>query len=119
MKILHLTLKKKYFDMIASGVKKEEYRELKPYWVKRLAHEFKGHIGGDFMDRHAVISYTFKDFDAVRFTNGYSKNAPSMLIGFEDIDIRTGKPEWGAVEGEKYFVISLGKIKEPTTRNTD
>ena len=27
-KILHLTLKKKWFDMIASGEKKEEYREM-------------------------------------------------------------------------------------------
>lgn len=36
MKILHLTLKKKWFDMIASGEKKEEYREIKPYWEKRF-----------------------------------------------------------------------------------
>ena len=36
MKTLHLTLKKKWFDMIASGKKKEEYREIKPYWFERL-----------------------------------------------------------------------------------
>lgn len=35
-KTLHLTLKKKWFDMIASGEKKEEYREIKPYWSQRL-----------------------------------------------------------------------------------
>lgn len=33
---LHLTLKKKWFDMIASGAKREENREMKPYWNKRL-----------------------------------------------------------------------------------
>lgn len=35
-KTLTLSLKKKWFDMIASGEKTEEYREIKPYWEKRL-----------------------------------------------------------------------------------
>ena len=30
MKYLHLTLKKNWFDLILSGEKKEEYREIKP-----------------------------------------------------------------------------------------
>ena len=34
--VLRLTLKKKWFDMIAAGIKKEEYREWKPYWFNRL-----------------------------------------------------------------------------------
>ena len=33
---LHLTLKKKWFDLILSGEKKEEYREIKDYWCKRF-----------------------------------------------------------------------------------
>lgn len=36
MKILHLTLKKKWFDMILSGEKKEEYRDTKEFWLRRL-----------------------------------------------------------------------------------
>ena len=32
MKVLHLVLKRKWYDMIASGEKIEEYREIKPYW---------------------------------------------------------------------------------------
>ncbi|HET8736229.1 MAG TPA: ASCH domain-containing protein, partial [Pricia sp.] len=36
MKTLHLNLKKKWFDMILSGEKKEEYREIKEYWIGRL-----------------------------------------------------------------------------------
>ena len=36
MKTLDLVLKKKWFDMIASGEKTEEYREIKPYWESRL-----------------------------------------------------------------------------------
>lgn len=33
---LVLVLKKKWFDMIDSGIKKEEYREIKDYWIRRL-----------------------------------------------------------------------------------
>lgn len=35
---LHLSLKKRWFDMIASGEKREEYRELSPFWIKRLIY---------------------------------------------------------------------------------
>jgi Zn/Cd-binding protein ZinT len=39
-KILTLNLKREYFEAIKSGVKKEEYREIKEYWTKRLNKEF-------------------------------------------------------------------------------
>ena len=35
-KVLHLSVKKQWFDMISAGEKTEEYREIKPYWIKRL-----------------------------------------------------------------------------------
>lgn len=38
MKTLKLTLTRKWFDMILRGEKKEEYREIKPYWEQRLYH---------------------------------------------------------------------------------
>ena len=34
--MLTLPIKKKWFDMILSGEKKEEYREIKPYWFIRF-----------------------------------------------------------------------------------
>lgn len=37
---LILPIKKKWFDMILSGEKKEEYREMKPYWEKRFKKHF-------------------------------------------------------------------------------
>ena len=36
MNILHLTLKKQWFDLILSGEKTTEYRDVKPYWITRL-----------------------------------------------------------------------------------
>lgn len=89
MKILHLTLKKKWFDMIASGIKREEYREMKPYWHKRLLN---------------------KHYDAIRFRNGYKKNAPRMLVEFKGLQSSLGIVEWGAPEGIPVYIIKLGKI---------
>jgi len=39
METLNLNLKKKWFDMTLSGVKKEEYREIKPFWIRRLTNQ--------------------------------------------------------------------------------
>ena len=97
MRILHLTLKKQWFDMIASGEKKEEYREIKPHWKARLCCGFP-----------TLLSE--KDFDVVKFTNGYSKNAPCITLSWEGMDVREGRPEWGAEPRKKYFVIKLGEI---------
>ncbi len=96
MKILHLTLNKKWFDMIASGEKKEEYREIKPYWVSRLQ------AWGNAYDE-------CRDFNAIQFKNGYSKDAPTMLFESKGIEIGEGKEEWGAEPNKEYYVIKLGK----------
>lgn len=93
MKILNLTLKKKWFDMILSGEKTEEYREIKSYWISRLM------TGNDF-----------KDIEYIRFTNGYSKDAPTFLIYCKHIEMAEGRPEWGAEPNTKYFVLKLGCI---------
>lgn len=87
MKILHLTLKKKWFDKVQSGEKKEEYREIKPYWNVRLD----------------------KQYDAVRFKNGYSKDSPYFLIELKSIKKGIGKAEYGANK-EEVYILTLGKI---------
>jgi len=87
--VLHLTLKKKWFDMIKSGIKKEEYRETKPYWSKRL--------------------FT-KAFTHVCFTNGYGHEMPSLLIELKSIDSRLGLTMWGAPPEELVYCLNLGNI---------
>lgn len=110
MKVLHLTLKKKWFDMIASGEKKEEYREMKPYWATRFANMHKGAIGGDFMDTHKPNAYIFKYFDTVTAKNGYSKGAPKISWEHKGFRIGEGRPEWGAEEGKFYFILEIGEL---------
>lgn len=111
MKTLHLTLKKKWFDVIASGEKKEEYREIKEYWVTRLCEKHPGSIGGNFMDRHKPIAYTFKKFDTVTFSKGYTKTR--RVVELLGISIGKAKPEWSDNWQGEVFVIKLGKILTP------
>ncbi len=128
MKTLHLTLKKKWFDMIASGEKTEEYREIKSYWIQRLLEcncpkESKTdneNFAVDIYYDYIVNDYPFDDklmkayyasfinFDAVIFRNGYSGGAPLASFRNPVISIGEGRPEWGAEPGKKYFVIKLG-----------
>lgn len=99
-RILHLTLKKRWFDMILSGEKPEEYRENKPYWQKRLI---------DYNSCRVCI----KSFDYVVFKNGYSKTARMMKVKW--LGTQLGKPafKWyGAETDKQVFVISLGEIVE-------
>lgn len=102
MKTLHLTLKKKWFDMIASGEKKEEYREIKPFWIRRLHTIYKS-------DKSVEGNHQ-KPFDKVFFRNGYASNAPTMEVEFKGLDIGPAKPEWSDNWQGDVFIIKLGDI---------
>jgi hypothetical protein len=102
---LHYTLKKQWFDMTKAKIKREEYRQIKKYWVQRLCEDHQGMIGGDFMDAHTVTAYTFKPFTSAFMRNGYASDAPTHTEQIESITIGTGRPEWGAEPGKLYFVI--------------
>lgn len=99
-KVLHLTLKKKWFDMIASGEKKEEYREDKQFWRNRLL--LRGETGDARL-------YHF-----VKFRNGYGKNAPTLLVECKGITAGKARPEWSDNWPGTVFIIKLGNIVSPT-----
>lgn len=61
MEILHLTIKRQWFDEIATGAKTTEYREIKPYWTTRLEG---------------------RAFDEVHFRNGYQPDSPFMRVKY-------------------------------------
>lgn len=96
MKILHLPLKKKWFDMIASGEKKEEYRALKDHWFDRLTTY-----------HYPIIP---KRFDAICFKNGYRKDAPTITVKWLGCEIGTPRPEWSDNWQGEVFIIKLGEI---------
>lgn len=94
MKVLHLTLKKQWFDDILAEVKLEEYREIKPYWIKRLHFDI----------------WDVCPFDVIRFKNGYSSNCPEMDIELKGIKIGQGNTNLGAPVNQDVYILKLGKI---------
>ena len=102
-KTLHLTIKKKWFDMIASGEKKEEYRETSKHWKSRLFSRISDH----------ELCTKFPDGGVAIFRNGRRKDSSTMKVEFYDVDLTSeGKPEWGAEPGMLYFVLKLGRVLE-------
>jgi hypothetical protein len=83
-KILHLTLHREHFAAVAAGKKRTEYRKTKPYWQKRLEG---------------------REYDLVKFRNGYAPNAPEMLVEFRGIR-REGKGR------NAEYAIRLGRIRK-------
>jgi len=127
MKILHLTLNAKWFDMILLQLTKpelaklEEYREIKNYFLSRFVEkdfawscynleDMKYHIA-------ACPNGFWKKFDYIEFSNGYSKTSRKMIIEFKGFELGTGRTDWGAVEGVEYFKLKLGKITDTKNCN--
>jgi hypothetical protein len=137
MRILTLPIEKQWFDLIAQGVKLEEYRAISPHWVARLILFNEPH---SFQKRTVIHSFCLhgvcaidpnrpplfdtimrdfrcepKPFDAVRFVNGYAKTSPSLLVEWKGVDIGVGRKAWGAPENN-VFRIKLGNILNLTAK---
>ncbi|MCP4748761.1 MAG: ASCH domain-containing protein [Desulfobacteraceae bacterium] len=83
-KILRLTLHRQWFDQIAIGAKKLEYRTVKAYWKVRLE------------GRH---------YDEIHFRNGYSSQSPFMKVEYLGLNQIT-------YDGERVYALQLGKVLE-------
>tara|TARA_R100001377_G_scaffold64890_1_gene40354 strand:- start:164 stop:433 length:270 start_codon:yes stop_codon:yes gene_type:complete len=83
-KILHLNLYKKYFDAIFDGTKTIEYREVTDYWKRRIEN---------------------REYDMIKFRNGYAADAPTMLVEYKGYTI-------GEHDCNLEYELKLGKIIE-------
>lgn len=102
--ILPLVLKEKWYNLICVGKKKEEYRDYKEHWIKRIENwqdkRFDGNLFGD------------ERIDVIAFSAGYRK--PDMFFKCDRIEIREGTPQhldWGEPKS-RHFVIGLGERVE-------
>ena len=129
MKTLHLTLTRNWFDAILCGEKNEEYRELKPYWIKRLIEinspeEMPGenkvipeNIIFDMQSRlpeefDSVLKGYYskpKQYDVIEFSNGYGPNVPKMIVEYKGLSFGVGLYVFGA-PNYPVFILQLGKI---------
>ena len=95
--MLTLPIKKKWFDMIKTGEKKEEYREQNRYYDSRFDKHFY---------KDCVLTPNY-----VIFRNGYKKDSPKIKC-LCDLAQGFGKEEWGAEPNKVYYILEILSVEE-------
>lgn len=97
MRVLKLTLKKKWFDLMKLRDeklrKKIEFRDPSDWIFSRLLDE----NGNE------------KEYDLIEFRNGYGKNAPSFCCEFLGWDIEEKQTEY--IFGSVKIITEVGTVK--------
>lgn len=90
--MLILPIKSKWFNMILSGDKQEEYREIKPYYTTRFKKIFEMYPNSNIP--------TGLDKQLIGFRNGYGSSRP-QFTAVCSLDIKTGT----YIDGKKKLEI--------------
>ena len=90
--MLTLPIKRNWFDMIASGEKKEEYRNCTKYYKSRF-------------EKYAAAS-SFK----IRFRAGYKADSPLMECEVS-LYYGRGREEWGALPSWIGFILKIHTVE--------
>ena len=93
--MLILPIKKKWFDMILSGEKKEEYRDITPYWQKRI------------LNARIMWKLCGHGQMQIYIRNGYGKKAPTAKVTLSNISMGYGRTEWGADLDKRQFIFHI------------
>lgn len=95
--MLTFNLKKQWFDKIKSGEKTHEYREVKPYWTRRIAN---------------IFSDKEKTFEFLNKVSGYPlfpiNNRCEFVCGYANKD-----------DKDKRLKAKIKSIKQINGKNTD
>jgi len=95
-----------WFDMILSGVKKEEYREVSKHYQSLFKIQFlQTTMGKDYYSHCDRFPYK-----VLHLTKGYGHDKPQLWAHIESISIGRGNPEWGAPTDRDVFIIRLGDV---------
>ena len=129
VKILHLPLKAKWYEMQERGEKTEEYREITPYWYQRLYqrkamyYQAAGPLSREDAEyccepdlRYILTGDGFADtelkpYTHVLFRYGYTQRC--FIHRIDSITIGRGNPEWGAPADRDVFIIRHHKEPSP------
>ena len=107
--MLIFPIKKRWFDMMLSGEKQEEYREIKKYWDVRIIKWLGFPVSQIDMVKDLLRKKETEVTKEVIYQNGYGKNAPQAKA-MCSLSIGTGKEEWGAVPGKEYYRFHIKEI---------
>ena len=100
--LLNLTIKRRWFDMIASGEKREEYRSADNRQVAGVYKRLSNYV------------WPTESLMMIR-RNGYRMDSPALAVRMIGMTIRSGEqaehPEWGDPIGRgSHFVIIFENI---------
>ena len=118
--MLILPIKRNWLEKIRAGEKKEEYRSISPYYTSR----FKAFIPY-FYHNNEVVEKVFRKataegiriaFRDVVLRAGYSLFSPAIMVSGR-ITVGTGRPEWGALPGEEYYILHIEELEDLITDN--
>lgn len=87
--MLTLPIRKKWFDMIANGEKKEEYRSMTKYYQSRFKN-----VADDNGRFWCIIQ------------NGYTPKSPRLYC-YMELSIGYGIPSWGAEPNTQYYILKI------------
>lgn len=89
--VLILPIKRFWFNKILSGEKLEEYRNITPYYEKRL-------------EKYRNWSYFLVGLRA-----GYRMDSP-FIVCLCELRKGEGVEKWGAEKGKKYYILKIKKV---------
>ena len=138
MATLQLNLIKHWFDLTLQGIKKEEYRDITPYWARRLLCMENGDNLTKCYSKETIewictslqrredLDYNpikevldtfhirFKEYQNTDFRNGYKSldKVPRFIIENKGIIIDEGKEKWGFTGCIPKFIIQHGEVVE-------
>lgn len=117
MKVLSLSIKQNYFDDIVAGIKKDEFREIRPNNASRYVYykadgkEYKD--GADIPEDAKEIEVLPIKYDALKLITGeYKGQRPFIIIGIKDSEVQflTDEDDNDIVyeyEGEEYLTSQI------------
>lgn len=102
--ILPLVLKRKWYDMISSGEKREEYRDDKPYWERRISRW----LSNQKSDWRSIDKNKWL---VIGFSRGYRKPDLFFLIHSHEVRDFSDNPDWGEPDGRHFALILREQVK--------
>ena len=115
-KVIQFIIKQKYFDLILTGEKTQEFREIKPFNEKKMVQlDSEGYAKYDEAGNTLAIHY-----DAMLLYVGYNRERDSALVEIKDeycelfVDEKGEAIEWQLENGDwwsaEQVVYNLGKV---------
>jgi len=116
--MLILPIKRNWLEKIRAGEKKEEYRAISPYYTSRLKTYLPIIYCQNTVAEKAfrAAGETGTHFNDIVLRAGYSLLSPAIMVSGW-ITVGTGRPEWGALPGEEYYILHIEKVEDLITDN--